>query len=394
MTACGYWCYPSIALASWLIAYAALRRRSERLKSMGVELGPLYLVLSSRGLGDALQRVLEGRRRASALASASPALALALMAGALYFLSSNLASYFASPSRFAAVVPLVPFVTLRSAQLIEAFLLAVPAVIIPHELSHALAAASKGIRVKGGGLIVVAFLLGAFVELDEESLKGADWRRRAAVAAAGPSANAVIAGLVLALLLTQPTTYLYLPQPLAAAFYRPAPGVMVAGVVPGSPAARAGIAPGDILVSINGTPLGGVQDLGRYGLHPGELLVLGVERGGSLEEVAVRAANESGRAMIGIYAANAMRPILGLPYLGAAVDYYLLWLFVLSLSVALFNMLPLAPFDGALFVDSLLSAALEEGARRPILLALYAISAALLALNVALSLARYGLPPA
>jgi membrane-associated protease RseP (regulator of RpoE activity) len=391
---CGYACYIPAFLASWLIAYLALRGRSASLEARGVTLGPLFLAINFRSLGARLERSLSRSRAASRIVAASPAVAAALMVYAVYFLASNMASYFAAPSGFAAVVPLIPFVTIRSAQLLAIFLAAIPILIVPHELSHALAAASRGIRIKGAGFLAVAFLLGAFVELDEDSFRRAGWRHRATVAAAGPTANAAIAVAVLALMLTQPLSYLYLPAQVAAPFYSPAPGAMIAGVVPGSPAQAAGLAPGDAIVSINGTQVRSVGDLAGMNLSAGELLVLGVVGpGGAERTVSLRAADVSGRAMVGVYLADYMRPRLQLPYLGPAADRFLLWLLVLSFAVAAFNMLPMAPFDGAVFADALLEAAIgDEAIRRVALRSLYVVSAALLVGNVTLSIARFGIP--
>ena len=393
MTSCGYWCYLAIFLLSWISLYFIVRHKQGHLESKGVTLGPLYIIFNIRSLGRALEREFSGSRRASALLSASPVIAVALMAYALYFLAHNMSLYFVAPGSFSAVVPLIPFITIRSAPLLAIFLSAVPLLIIPHELSHALAAAARGIKIKGGGFLLVTFLLGAFVELDEELFRKASWRHRAVTAAAGPTANAVIAGVIFVLLVTQPTSYLYLPQSVAAPFYTPASGVMIAGVVPGSPAQRIGLSQGDVILSVNGTPLRSISDLTALNLSAGESLMLQVERAGRVYTCHVSLAEISGRAMIGVYLANNMKPRLQLPYFGASADYFLLWLLVMSFAVAAFNMLPMPPFDGAIFMDALLSPIIKDDSiKRVILYAFYAISAILLMSNIALSLVRFGLP--
>ena len=393
MTPCGYWCYLAIFLLSWISLYFIVRRKQSYLESRGLTLGPLYIIFNMRSLGEALGRRLSGSRRASALLSASPVIAVALMAYALYFLAHNMSLYFISPGNFSAVVPLIPFVTIRSAPLLAMFLSAVPLLIIPHELSHALAAAARGIKIRGGGLLLIAFLLGAFVELDEDLFRRASWRHRAVTAAAGPTANAVIAGVIFMLLVTQPTSYLYLPQSVAAPFYTPAAGVMIAGVVPGSPAQRVGLSQGDVILSVNGTPLRSISDLTTLNLSAGESLILQVERAGRVHTYRVGLAEISGKAMIGVYLANNMKPRLQLPYFGTSADYFLLWLLMISFAVAVFNMLPMAPFDGAVFMDAMLSPVVKDDSiRRAILYALYGISAILLMGNIALSLIRFGVP--
>ncbi|MGN6871691.1 MAG: S1C family serine protease [Solirubrobacteraceae bacterium] len=67
-------------------------------------------------------------------------------------------------------------------------------------------------------------------------------------------------------------------------------GILVYGVSPGSPAAQAHIAPGDIIVAIAGKSLSTVEDLftALRQKRPGETVTLEVVRGGKREGVEVR----------------------------------------------------------------------------------------------------------
>ena len=59
------------------------------------------------------------------------------------------------------------------------------------------------------------------------------------------------------------------------------PGVRIGGVTPGSPAEKAGLAKGDILISFDGKPvkdLRGYTDL-LYTKAPGDEVVIGYKRG-------------------------------------------------------------------------------------------------------------------
>ncbi|MBI2316567.1 MAG: DegQ family serine endoprotease [Betaproteobacteria bacterium] len=67
-------------------------------------------------------------------------------------------------------------------------------------------------------------------------------------------------------------------------------GAVVVAVEPGSPADKAGLKKGDVLVSANGRPIRGAADVrNRVGLTPvGEEITLGVERSGGRTEIRAR----------------------------------------------------------------------------------------------------------
>ncbi len=71
-----------------------------------------------------------------------------------------------------------------------------------------------------------------------------------------------------------------------------AQGAAVGNVEEGSPAAKAGLAPGDVIVRIDGRPVEGSADLSRTirGLKPGTKVTLGVWRNGKARDIAVTVA--------------------------------------------------------------------------------------------------------
>ncbi len=116
--------------------------------------------------------------------------------------------------------------------------------VVLHELFHGIVARSQGIGVKSLGILWLVIPVGAFVEQDDEMMQAAPRRKRDRVAAAGVLANFALAlgfFLVLSLVLTTGI------QPNAV-------GVGIGYVLPGTPAANASLAAGDIVTAINGTP--------------------------------------------------------------------------------------------------------------------------------------------
>ncbi len=115
--------------------------------------------------------------------------------------------------------------------------------VVLHELAHGVVARSQGIGVKTLGVLWCVIPVGAFVEQDDADMLAAPRRRRDRVAAAGVLANfalTIIFFVALSLL-------------VASSVQPNANGVGVAQVESGTPAANATLAPGDIIVSINGT---------------------------------------------------------------------------------------------------------------------------------------------
>jgi membrane-associated protease RseP (regulator of RpoE activity) len=116
--------------------------------------------------------------------------------------------------------------------------------VVLHELCHGVVARSQNIGVKSLGILWLVIPVGAFVEQDDVEMNAAPRRHRDRVAAAGVLANFVLA-VVFFLLLAASVSVTVEPN---------ANGAGIAGVVPGTPAANASLAAGDIITAINGTP--------------------------------------------------------------------------------------------------------------------------------------------
>ena len=229
-------------------------------------LGPALMIKTQRGLRD-IERWGRFRRFWTAVSDLGIWLAAISMGLILVLLLLDAivslripASQAPSPSEALALPGLNPIIPLGYG------ILALVVGIVLHELSHGVVARSQGIGVKSVGVLWCVVPVGAFVEQDDKDMMAAPRRKRDRVAAAGILANFAIA-IVFFVVLSAVVSSSVVPN---------ANGVGVAQVEGGTPAANISLAPGDIILSINGTATTTV-DLFESSLAnttPGEVVVI------------------------------------------------------------------------------------------------------------------------
>ncbi|HZY46192.1 MAG TPA: M50 family metallopeptidase, partial [Candidatus Bathyarchaeia archaeon] len=258
-------------------------------------------------------------------------------------------------------------------------LLAIAVLLIPHEVAHGIASVLDKVPLKSSGVFMAIFLPGGFVEIDEENLAKRRARTKLRVFAAGSFTNVATWGLVLLLVAT-----LFLPTPS---------GVLVTGFTNGSPARTAGIPQWSVITSVNGTHVSQVQDLGNFlvKLVPGAHVVVGVDSGQTYSVVTGKSETNSSRAVLGVFNQNYFP--LRFQFLSIYSAYQLStalgWMQLILLGVALVNMLPLFPFDGDRYLDTLLNVVGLKNTKNVRTVA-SVISLALLGSNIILSYLLFG----
>jgi len=231
-------------------------------------------------------------------------------------------------------------------------------ILIPHELSHGIAARAEKIPLKSVGLLLFLIFPGAFVEPDEAKLKRAKLSTRLRVFAAGSFTNILTFSIILLI-----GTFFLFPSAAPG-------GTVITSVFPGSPAEKSGLAVGDTIEKFdgkdakvsffdysmkNGTSegqlqrLGGLQTISALSKHkPGETLNMVVN--GQEKDVVLGENTE----------------LKGFPYIGISSELktenkaafevvlpLLALVALLNLFVGIVNILPLYPLDGGLFFQAL-----------------------------------------
>ena len=127
-----------------------------------------------------------------------------------YFFFTNIVNLIFQPSIENAIIPLIPGVTI-DIPIIMYLLLPLLFIMTTHEFAHGISANIDGVEIKSTGVLGAGlfFLVGfgAFVEVDERSLRSSKFKRntRFRIAAAGTYVNAITAGVAFLLILSFPT---------------------------------------------------------------------------------------------------------------------------------------------------------------------------------------------
>jgi len=233
----------AVALAVyWVVVLFLSYMLKKRVK--GLQVNPLMIIYRREAAFQRLDSLYE-RRWVKALLFSGVALTFASLFLFYYTIIGVVESRFVTGQTSEGLVPIIPGITITGVTIIYVlFSLGVSAAI--HELSHAVASKALGIPVKSVGFILSLFIPAAFVEPDEEKFNASNRLKKIQVLSAGPASNFVAAFVFLIIL-----SY------VSAAI----PGAMIASVDAGYPAQQAGLTPGAVIVSVNGTPIVTPSDL-------------------------------------------------------------------------------------------------------------------------------------
>jgi len=382
-------------LIAWVVVFGIAK--ALKLDKHGFEIKPYSLTYKNQSVQLILTRILNRTQRATRIfANTSVVLGFIMMGAAFWYLASNLSNFFVKPESFSEMTVLIPGVTIQSTANIAYFLLSVPIVLVIHEGAHGIVATLEKIRIKTGGFAVFIALFAGFVEPDEEEFAKAKKMSRLRVIGAGATSNVLFSFIIAGLLIFNPSFALIMPDPIKSMFYNQPLGVPIVSVTEGSGAEKAGLLKDDIINAINGNPISLPQDFAKIKLKPGDTATVTVIRDGNTMNipVTVTASKEDPqKGMLGILRAAlpSYQPVV--PYYihwSPEVFMFLLWLWMLSFFIGIFNMLPLPILDGGKFIHTIIEKKVSEKMVNGAMISVYAVTFVLFGLNIALSAIKSG----
>jgi membrane-associated protease RseP (regulator of RpoE activity) len=271
---------------------------------------------------------------------------------------------------------------------IFAGIIALILLMVVHEFGHGILARAQGVRIKSIGVILLAILPGAFVELDEEDVKKAKRAVKLRIYAAGSMFNLGLAGIAWVVVIVLTTSFIpYAFEP---------DGLKITSVTPGGPSEGV-LKEGMVIYGINGQQVSNRTAANELlnNTNPGDELTLLTDQG-TYTITSAGNPNNASATYIGIRGDSnpVVEPEVAQTY-GNVIPWFLynladlcFWIYALNLMVGLFNLLPMKPLDGGVILEELLGYKIPENITQKIVASVSWVMIGIVALLII-----YGLVP-
>src|SRR3989338_535037 len=228
------------------------------------------------------------------------------------------------------------------------WILAILVVAVIHEFSHGVYARLRNIKIKSSGFAFLGPILAAFVEPDEKELNKATKFQQLSVLSEGAFSN-IISGIIIILIGSLVLT------PVTSSMFETS-GVQIISISEDLPINSTEVKIGETIRSINGIKIENVKGFIETMdvLKPGEIINLMTDNTSSQIPLVQNPQNTS-RALLGVTVTHTkinLKENIKEKY-GSIIPSFILWLsellfwlYVISLGVGFFNLLPLGPVDG------------------------------------------------
>jgi membrane-associated protease RseP (regulator of RpoE activity) len=249
-------------------------------------------------------------------------------------------------------------------------------------MAHGILAYLEQIPVKSSGLFLLPIAFGAFVELDDEVFKTAKLVSKLRILVVGSLTN-LATGLVATIL-------------LLSLFSASSSGILVMAVSMNGPADEAGIQPWTVIYRIDGVETRNLDELITFLRTLNPHVTITVETSMGIHRLVTDVSSyNSSRGRIGLLEYSEYYP-LRIGEIHPQLTYHFLmllnWVSLILINMAIFNMLPLYPFDGEALIASILKEKLGN-ASKSLRIAINVVVFFLLAANIVLTFLKYGLTP-
>jgi len=222
------------------------------------------------------------------------------------------------------------------------WIISILVILILHEGAHGVWARAFKLPIKNSGLVVIGALVpiipGAFVEPDEKKLIRAKAKEQLGVYAAGPAINIITGFMFLAV-------FSFLLVPLTDKFY--SNGVIVKELMEGNPPAQtAGMQAGETITQIDGQQIKNTEEFSAAltSKQPGD--TVNIITSNAVYDITLGENPETKKAWLGVFVEQPQTNTSVLASILIWVKDLFWWLFLLSLGVGLFNLVPVGPIDG------------------------------------------------
>lgn len=350
-----------LAIVFFIVMFCFLFYKRKKLGVQKVLFPLIYVLMYRTRLGlDSMDKVARKFPYLGYIITAGIVVGFLGMGFICFELIRNSVKLFVSPEAAASVQPVLPFEA-KGVFFVPFiyWILSIFIIATVHEFCHGVAARFFDFRVKSSGFAFLCLFFpvipAAFVEPDDKQLAKAGLRNKMGVFAAGPFSNILTAGIILLLVLA-------VFNPVANVLFMPA-GIKVVSVNEDGPSFSSGMAPDDIITDVNGVF---VHDVGAFvnelKVHsPGESISLKTDKGVRMITLGKNPSDES-LPWLGISSRphsiirENIKQSIG-EFIPQAVEWvfgFFYWLFLLSLGIGLFNLLPMGPLDGGLMLRGIL----------------------------------------
>ncbi|MFH0837206.1 MAG: site-2 protease family protein [Candidatus Aenigmatarchaeota archaeon] len=236
------------------------------------------------------------------------------------------------------------------------WIIGISVIVIPHEFFHGFMCRLHKIKVKTlGWFLFLGILPGAFVEPDKKSLDRSSRTARLKVYAAGSFANMIIAGVAYIITIL-----------LVFVLFTPV-GVSV-GVIANESYPIYGANMSGYITHINGVEINSVSDISAIieNTKIGDIVKITTNKG-EYDIKTIEHPEISDRAFIGITApyttVNEPREDSTRDVVNFFSDMFM-WIFILSLGIGLFNLLPMKPLDGGYILEEAIGGITSSHAKK------------------------------